>query len=442
VPPVKTGEPRAAPEHRLVKSPVGGRIRTARSRAGLTQQQLAGDRYTKAYISALENGLVRPSVAALEYLAPRLGTTPGALLADSQPAWSRVDADLQLASGSFQLAADAYTELLPSAAGDKGTRAEILTGLAEAEVRQTHASEAIAAASEAVELFEAAGRPIDAAFASYWLSAGLHEQGNGAESKAILQSLLAKVRLGLQVTPDFKLRLIMALSSTEAHDGNHDMALSYLEEVRALEDTLDDRRRATFLSDLAISYVETGDYEAAIRTGYQALGLFRSYDTAVEIASLENEMALANLGVGNVARAEELANSALSRWTKLGNDRRRAHVLDTQAQVALAREKWGEAVSLATQSLDLATSVENVSAVSDATLTIARAKAGIAINGKDAKSRRDAMEAFERAAAEARSSGRAVAIKRTLTEYADFLAANGEHKAAFELSREALTSTR
>jgi len=60
----------------------------------MTQQQLAGDRYTKAYISALENGLVRPSVAALEYLAPRLGTTPSVLLGDSRPAWSRLDIDL------------------------------------------------------------------------------------------------------------------------------------------------------------------------------------------------------------------------------------------------------------------------------------------------------------------------------------------------------------
>src|SRR3990170_2622204 len=56
---------------------VGRRIREARTRASLTQQEVAGERYTKAYVSALENGLIRPSVAALDYLASRLGTTPG-----------------------------------------------------------------------------------------------------------------------------------------------------------------------------------------------------------------------------------------------------------------------------------------------------------------------------------------------------------------------------
>ena len=52
---------------------VGDRIRERRERARLTQQQLAGDRYTAAYISALERGLAKPSLASMAYLAPRLG---------------------------------------------------------------------------------------------------------------------------------------------------------------------------------------------------------------------------------------------------------------------------------------------------------------------------------------------------------------------------------
>ena len=44
---------------------IGARIRQARLRAGLTQQQLAGERYTKSYVSALENGSSKPSMAGL-----------------------------------------------------------------------------------------------------------------------------------------------------------------------------------------------------------------------------------------------------------------------------------------------------------------------------------------------------------------------------------------
>ena len=414
----------------------------ARTRAKMTQQQVAGDRYTKAYISALENGLVRPSVAALEYLAPRLGTSASALLADAQPAWSRIDADLQLASGDFQAAADAYRELLAAAADDREARAELLAGQAEAEVRLGNGAEAIVAATEASELFESAGRPQDAALTGYWLSAGLYEQGNLTEATAILQALLAKVRIGLRVAPDFKLRLLIALSANESRQGNHDSALSYLAEVRALEDSLDDRRRATFLSGLSYSYCETGDFEAAIRTGYQALALFKAHETSIDVGSLENEMALAHLGTGNIARADELAASALARWTRLGNDRHRAHVLDTQAQIALARDDPKEAMRLASDSFDLAQQVDNGPAASDALLTLARAQAGLAAKSGDKSDVAKARQAFDRAVEDARASGKPQTVKRTLTEYADFLANQGDHKAAFELSREALGTSR
>ena len=129
---------------------VGARIREARTRAGLTQQALAGDRYTKAYISALENGLIRPSVKALDYLAGRLSTTPGWLMASEAPTWTRLEADLELAAGNWQKAADAYGELLGQTT-DRVQRAEILRGLAEAHARLDHGAEAISHRPYAVD---------------------------------------------------------------------------------------------------------------------------------------------------------------------------------------------------------------------------------------------------------------------------------------------------
>jgi transcriptional regulator with XRE-family HTH domain len=78
------------------------RLRAARLRAGLTQAALADGRYTKAYVSALENGLSRPSVVALDYLAARLGMSPTELLGDGPTRWPRVEAD-RLAAGDWQI---------------------------------------------------------------------------------------------------------------------------------------------------------------------------------------------------------------------------------------------------------------------------------------------------------------------------------------------------
>src|SRR5918999_2957243 len=92
---------RVVVDDRPLAQAIGQRLRQARLAAGLTQQQLAGERYTKAYISALENGIAKPSMAALNYLAPRLGKTASEILADPNPAWARVEADLGLPAGGL-----------------------------------------------------------------------------------------------------------------------------------------------------------------------------------------------------------------------------------------------------------------------------------------------------------------------------------------------------
>jgi transcriptional regulator with XRE-family HTH domain len=413
---------------------VGGRIREARTRAGLTQQALAGDRYTKAYVSALENGLIKPSVKALDYLAGRLHTTPGWLMASEAPAWTRLEADLELAAGNWQKAADAYSELLGGAT-DRLSRAEILRGLAEAHARLDHGAEAVRAASEAVELFERAGREVDAALASYWLSAGLYYQDNVPEARAILAAILGKVRAGLKVEPDFKVRLLMALSSNASREGDHAQALTYLEEVRGLADTLDDRRRAAFLFDLAYSYTESGDFEAAIRTGYASLALYSASNTTTEMAKVENEMALAHLGAGNLGRAAKSAASAQARFTELGDDRQLAHVLETQAQVALARKDWAAALNFSERSIELAKKTDNLDAEAAALLTAAGAR--VAMKDFD-----EAASAFAGAADAARRLKRPALLRRILTSWADLRAAQGDHAGAFALTREALETAR
>lgn len=62
----------------------GDRLRAARERAGLSQAEVGQPRYGRGYISALEHGRHRPSLAALQYLADRLGTPLSELLAEPE----------------------------------------------------------------------------------------------------------------------------------------------------------------------------------------------------------------------------------------------------------------------------------------------------------------------------------------------------------------------
>ena len=125
---------RATEKDRDLARRIGQRIREARLRAGLTQQQLAGERYTKAYVSALETGIARPSMVALSYLSERLGFPASHFIDEAHPAWTRLEVDMRLAAGDWQAAADGYGSLLADAS-DEATRADLLRGLAEASAR-------------------------------------------------------------------------------------------------------------------------------------------------------------------------------------------------------------------------------------------------------------------------------------------------------------------
>lgn len=422
---------RATEQDRELAHRIGQRIRESRHRAGLTQQQLAGERYTKAYVSALETGIARPSMVALNYIAERLSMPASHFIDESHPVWTRLEVDMRLAAGEWQAAADGYRALL-EASPDEATRADLLRGYAEALARLDRGSETVAAASEAARLYGLAARDADAALARYWLAYGLYESDNEPDARSLLSALLEQVRGGLQVEPDFEMRLLTSLAAVESRVGNAARALSYLEEARGQAADLDDRRRAAFLFNLAVGYREVGDFEAAIRAGTQGMALYRAAGAIFESARIENDLALAFLATGQVERARELVNEARSQIEATGDERWMAAVSDTEAQVALASGDLDRALALAGIARDYATRSGNQLSELTAMLTQARAlRAG---------GRRDEAETlFNEAATLARASRVPGRLREVLREWADLRADVGDHRGAYELTSEALT---
>ncbi|HEY6780397.1 MAG TPA: helix-turn-helix domain-containing protein, partial [Thermoleophilaceae bacterium] len=58
---------------------LGERVRQLRVAAGLTQTDLAGDRFSKEYVSQIERGKTRPTRETIEWLASKLGVDAGFL---------------------------------------------------------------------------------------------------------------------------------------------------------------------------------------------------------------------------------------------------------------------------------------------------------------------------------------------------------------------------
>jgi tetratricopeptide (TPR) repeat protein len=423
---------RVVVDDRPLASAIGGRLREARKRAGLTQQQLAGERYTKAYVSALETGLAKPSMAALNYLSARLGLAPSELLTDRDARWTRLEADVQLASGSWETALGAYESLLVEDRS-RTDRAHVLAGIAEALVRLDRAVEAIRPAAEAADIFERGGRAADLARAQYWMSAGHNATDNTDEARSILRHLLDEVRAGLLVDPDFATRLLVALAGVETHAGEHHAALAYLEEARNLTSDMDIRRRATFLFDLAMAYRRTGDHEGAIRAGTQSLSLFQAAEAFIEAAGAANDLALAYLATGNRDRAHTMAAMAREISEREHDDRRLAFFAETEARIALDEGDARKADRLATEAIDLAEKTHNRKALLDGLITKARAL--VAEQRPD-----EAVGIYARAAEIARDSAPPSRVRKVLSAWADTLASMGRHDEAYALAREALSA--
>jgi len=63
---------------------IGTRIKEVRQALGLTQAEVAGDKLSRSYISAIEGGRIKPSLQNLRLIAARLGKPESYLLPDKQ----------------------------------------------------------------------------------------------------------------------------------------------------------------------------------------------------------------------------------------------------------------------------------------------------------------------------------------------------------------------
>jgi tetratricopeptide (TPR) repeat protein len=409
---------------------IGARLRKARTDARLTQAQLAEGRYTKAYVSALENGLVKPSMAALHFFADRLQMPVERLLVDREHAWTRLEADLRLAAGDWQQAVDAYSELLDASPSER-VRAELLLGLAEGFSRLGRGQESLRAAVDAGQLFQEQGRHSDAAWASYWQASGLYELEQGDQAAAVLTRLLDEIAAGLVVEPDLPVRALIALAVVASRDEQPERALAYLEQARSRVGELDDRKRAMFLFSLALNYRELGDNEGALATGVQSLAMFRAADAEHEAASIENELALVYLALGSLDAARGHAAEARAIFDRREDKRWLAHVTETEGQIALAAGDAAGALERSSEALALAEATADRKAEISALLLTARANRRLG-------ALESARLTLDRAAELADEHGRRGEMQLVLGELSDVLAELGDLAGAYAVSRRAL----
>ena len=144
---------------------LGDRLRLLRVAAGLTQTELAGDRFSKEYVSQIERGKTRPTESTIAWLADRLGVD-AALLSSGISTEERAKVEASLAraealsaANQFDDALEAYRDVRPSVEGTGARSLELraLTGEAWALQEVGQVKEAIELLLRGRELVERGG---------------------------------------------------------------------------------------------------------------------------------------------------------------------------------------------------------------------------------------------------------------------------------------------
>jgi tetratricopeptide (TPR) repeat protein len=340
---------------------LGERLRQLRVAAGLTQTDLAGDRFSKEYISQIERGKTRPTTETIDWLSLRLGVDSGFLASGvSADERSKAEAiltraDALLEDHNFDDAIAEYTRALPAVLGTGAVELQVraLNGEAMARAHTGDVKSALPLLAEARELVERTEfSDIDRAEVLYRLgvcrylissistSVGLFNEalaladGSGLPSDVLRQNVFAwRARCYLRQR-DYEaaredveraLELAEAMHDPRAvgqayfqasilaeRDGHWVLARTYAEKAKAQYEELTDRANVgRLLNNLGGLEFLLGKPEQAIEhlkhSFAVALEIGRDEDAAKAVSSL----AQVHLRTGDHVRAEEQALHAL-----------------------------------------------------------------------------------------------------------------------------------
>src|SRR5256885_3128309 len=195
MPKIRTRTRRPAPVSVALQQ-IGERIRSARTDAGLSQAQLGAPHFTRAYVSAIELGKVRPAMKSLEFMADKLGKPTSYFLEDAEADRRRRERELELRSAeallSRQTAAQAIERAMPllesASSPAERCRLHLILGTAHNLLIQGNEALRELASAERLQQSVSAGTVLRI---RYQTALAYRHSGNSPQAISLLRRLLA-----------------------------------------------------------------------------------------------------------------------------------------------------------------------------------------------------------------------------------------------------------
>jgi tetratricopeptide (TPR) repeat protein len=342
---------------------LGERLRQLRVAAGLTQSELAGERFSKEYVSQIERGKTRPTDGTIAWLADRLGVDAGFLASGvANDERARLEGALTRAEALYEAqededAAEAF-EPLPGAARATGVpelqvRALVGAGLAKMRIGDHRA--ALELLNEARAISEAeAFSDVERADVLLRLG-GCRVQLNSIQTALGLlnEALGLAERSGLPCDA-LKANILSWRARCWLIQRDYQAAKEDVERALELAHAVDDLRtvgaayfQASLVADREGRWVLARNYAERAREAYAQLA------DRVHVGQLTNNLGGLNFLLGNTDDAIELLKEAFSIALEAGQDADAGRAVSSLAQVHLRTGDVEQAEKQARHALDL-----------------------------------------------------------------------------------------
>ncbi len=328
---------------------LGERLRQLRVAAGLTQTELAGDRFSKEYVSQIERGKTRPTRETIEWLAARLGTDSGFLANGvSTDERGRIEGALTRAEALLEAdeneeARDAFEELVPQARATGIAELEVraLNGGARSEMRLGNHRVALGLLSRSRELTEAPTfSDVERADVLYVLGACRYQLSSVQTALGLFNEALALCERSGLPCDALRSNILSWRSRCWRRQRDYEAAREDVERALELAEAVHDPRvigaayfQASIVADREGHWVLARQYAERAKTAFEQLS------DRINLGRLTNNLGMLQFLLGKPDEAVEHLKEAFAIALDVGNDADAGQAVNSLAQVHLRTGK-------------------------------------------------------------------------------------------------------
>jgi tetratricopeptide (TPR) repeat protein len=342
---------------------LGERLRQLRVAAGLTQSELAGDRFSKEYVSQIERGKTRPTAETVEWLAAQLACDAG-FLANGVATDERGRLEAALARAETMLeahrnddAAAEFETLVPAAraTGIPELVVRALVGAGRTQMRLGSLRSALEVLNDARGIVESGNfSDLERAEVFYALGICRYQLNSVQTSLGLLNEALGLAERSGMPSDSLRSNILSWRSRCWRRMRDYEAAREDIERALQLaEDAADPRTigdayfQASLVADREGHWILARTYAERARGAYEALA------DRVHVGQLTNNLGGLNFLLGKTDEAVSLLKEAFGIALDTGREADAAQAVSSLAQIHLRTGDVDQAEQQARHALQL-----------------------------------------------------------------------------------------